>query len=203
MPAASSVEICNTALTLIGAPTIVSLKANSREAKACDSIYNPSRRAVLAMHPWTFAQVRVTTAPDAETPDFNYTYQHSFPSDALVIKPVGKSRHSQQDYKIEGRKILTDEDTLYLRYTKDLTDTSLFSDLFADALAHHIAWKLAISLVQGNTGRRLKDSIWQDFQHTLAKARHGDSGQQAGVTMEDFSLDDSRCQGVSLERDIT
>lgn len=203
MPAESSVEICNTALTLIGAATIVSLNANTREAQACKSIYNPSRRAVLAMHPWTFAQARVTTSSDAASPDFNFTYQHSFPTDALILKPTGKSRHAQLSYKIEGRKILTDEDTLYVRYTKDLTDTSLFSDLFAEALAHYMAWKMAIPLIQGNTGRKLKESIMQDFREMLRKARHADSGQQAGVTFEDFTLDDARWQGVSEQRDIT
>ena len=56
--AASSTEICNNALTLIGARRIVSVNDPSKEGRACNDNYDISRKALLRLHPWNFATMR-------------------------------------------------------------------------------------------------------------------------------------------------
>jgi len=57
--ATNSVEICNRALTDIGARRITALSDPSKEGRACNDNYDISRKAVLRLHPWNFAIERV------------------------------------------------------------------------------------------------------------------------------------------------
>ena len=56
--AATSTEICNNALTLIGARRIVTIHDPSKEGRVCHDNYDISRKALLRMHPWNFATMR-------------------------------------------------------------------------------------------------------------------------------------------------
>ena len=200
---ATQVSICNLALNSIGAPTIVNYEQNSASGRAVRASYDESRKAVLSMHPWSFALTRTTSSATVNTPAFNYTYEHNFPSDALYILPPGQGTQPYDDYKIEGRTILSNSDTLYLRYIKDEDTESVFSPLFANAFAAYLAWQIVMALVQGNTGRREKERLWGDFERLLMKARQMDSGQLAGVNATSFALEDARYDGVVQHRDLT
>ncbi|UOF78036.1 tail tubular protein A [Caudoviricetes sp.] len=57
--AATSVVICNNALTLIGSRRITALSDPSKEARVCNDNYDTCRKAVLRIHPWNFACERV------------------------------------------------------------------------------------------------------------------------------------------------
>ena len=52
---ATAVSICNQALSLVGANSIISLDDNTTEARLCKAIYEPVRDALLEEHAWTFA----------------------------------------------------------------------------------------------------------------------------------------------------
>lgn len=65
--AASSLVLCNNALTLLGTRRITALADPSKEARACNDNYDACRRAVLRMHPWNFALKRVALAGAAIT----------------------------------------------------------------------------------------------------------------------------------------
>jgi len=57
--ATNSVEICNRALTDIGARRITALSDPSKEGRACNDNYDISRKAVFRIHPWNFATTRI------------------------------------------------------------------------------------------------------------------------------------------------
>jgi len=57
--ATNAVELCNNALSNIGTRRITSLSDTSKEGRACNDNYDICRKAVLRMHPWNFATVRV------------------------------------------------------------------------------------------------------------------------------------------------
>lgn len=199
---ATQVEICNIALLSIGQPTIVRIDANSPQARACTACWDLAREGLLGMHPWSFAIVRTTTASDGSTPAFNYDYRHAFPTNAIKVFPPGEGRQPQDDYKIEGRYILSNSDTLYVRYIDDITDPTVFPPTFSNALAAYMAWYMVMTLVQGNTARREKEILWQDFERLLSKARMEDSGMQGFHNFTDFTLDDARYDGVDRVRDL-
>jgi hypothetical protein len=65
--ATNSVEICNSALTLIGTRKIVALSDPSVEARECNSNYDKCRKATLRDHPWNFATKRKVLTTSAVT----------------------------------------------------------------------------------------------------------------------------------------
>lgn len=156
---ASNVGICNRALQKLGATRIVSLTEDSRNARACNAAFEAVRDALLRKHPWNFAITRVTLAPDATDPDFEYDYAFSLPSDCLRILPDNEVT----DWVVEGRKILTnDGDTLELRYIKRVTDPNEFDPYFTEVLSAAIAVETCEEITQSNTKFQLVESQFKD-----------------------------------------
>jgi hypothetical protein len=168
--AQSAIDICNRALLKVGAASITALTDNSPEARACNLAYDATRRAALRRHPWNFAITRTTLAPDATEPDHDYDYQFTLPSDCLrVLRPA----ESGLDWKIEGRKILTnDGDTLYLRYVKDVTDPTQFDSAFYDYLSVALAVEIVEKLTQSNTK---KQALNEEHRAMVREARRTDA----------------------------
>jgi len=200
---ATQVTISNLALMNLGAPTITRIEAETASGRAVRAGWDVCLEAFLCMHPWKFATTRTTTSPTANTPDHNYTYEHAFPSDAIYVFPPGQGTQPYDDYKIEGRTILSNSDTLYIRYIQNDVSVSDIPPLAANALAIYLAWWMCMALIQGNTGRREKERLWNDFEKALAKARHADSGQIAGLSATSFALEDARSGGVDTVRGLT
>lgn len=102
--AQSAIDICNSALSMVGAASIMSLTDNSREARVCNLQYDSNRRDELRKHYWNFALKRIVLAPDSAAPAFDFAYQFTLPSDCLrVVIP----NDAFLDWTLEGRKILT------------------------------------------------------------------------------------------------
>lgn len=63
---ASSVAICNVALSRIGHPAISSLSDSNEAARQCNIHYEPCRDTLLSSYPWSFAIKRTTLITEAE-----------------------------------------------------------------------------------------------------------------------------------------
>lgn len=102
--AQSQSGIANRALQLVGAGTIMNLTDNTPEARECTRAYDSCRRAEMRKQVWNFAVVRASLAPSSVKPLFDYAYQFPLPTDCLrIVLP----NDPYLDWKIEGRKILT------------------------------------------------------------------------------------------------
>lgn len=157
----SVTDIANRALQLLGATSILNLTDNTPEARECTRCYDPCRLAELRVHPWNFAKTRAALAPDAAAPAFGYTYQFTLPTDCLrVLLP----NDACLDWKVEGRKILTNSSTspfgaalsasgaaLYLGYIADVQDPTVFDPLFAECLSARMAAAMCERLTQSNS----------------------------------------------------
>lgn len=168
---ASEVDICNRALQKLGADRITSLTQNSVNARACNLAYEHVRDAELRKHPWNFAITRTTLAEDATAPSFGYAAQFTLPVDCLRLLPPDplSSNFNYLDWKIEGRKILTDEETsLEIRYIKREEDTGMFDALFTEALSCAIAVELCEELTQSNTKAQI---VRDDYIKAIREAR--------------------------------
>ncbi|MEG2434376.1 MAG: hypothetical protein RSB25_22310, partial [Acinetobacter sp.] len=64
----TKVSVCNEALSMLGAKTIQSFDDSTENARRCASIYDSTRKALLRMHPWSFAKKRTQLAPIATHP---------------------------------------------------------------------------------------------------------------------------------------
>ena len=169
----SVVDICNEAMDLLGAATIISLTQDSKEARLCNRRFDTVRDSVLRTLLWNVALTRKEIAPDATAPDFGFTYQYTLPTDPYCLRVVSfwnsvvdnevAAYDSNVMYKIEGRKILSNEGTCKITYIARVEDTELYDSL----LSSTIAYRLAADTAYGITGSM---SVAQNMQ-ALYEAR--------------------------------
>jgi hypothetical protein len=171
--ATSEVQIVNNALIKIGASAILSLTENSEAARAANVIYEQVRDASIRDHIWNFAVTRVELAQSATAPAFEFAYQYQLPSDCLRVLQM---ESSSMVFKIEGRKLLTDEGTAKILYLSRVEDVNLFDPMFVEALSARLAAELAITLAESNS---LYQNMMEMYQRKLGDARSVDA-QESG-----------------------
>jgi hypothetical protein len=173
----SVVDVCNRALDKLGHGAITSLSDGAKAANLCDRAWPIVRNQVLRDHPWNFAVKRTTTAPSSTDPSWGFDYQHPLPADFLRLLEVRDL--STGEYQVENGNILTDEDVLYIRYIREVTDPNEYDALFVDAVAARLAYELAEALTQSNTKR---DAAWQEYQDGLLRAKRADAQENPSST---------------------
>ena len=150
--ARSSTSICNLAISWVAGNRITSLADDqSTEASLCRENYDSSRLAVLEEREWTFALKRKVLNPLATAPVFGFSAQFKLPADCLKVAEVKDPRGNDVNYVVEEDMILCNEAELNVRYTFDLDNTVKFSQLFTEALAAHVASKIALPLSKNRT----------------------------------------------------
>ena len=168
---ASAVQICNVALSKIGESPILSLTEDSRSGRVCNLVYVDLRQAILGAHPWNFAIKRVELSALTTAPAFGFSYQHQLPSDflkALQFYPEG----TDIAYRVEGKRVLSNEPSVKLRYVSDVTDANEYSPLFREVLSARLASEIAIFLFNDRT---LSDQMFTLYQDKLIEARSMDA----------------------------
>ena len=129
---ASVVDICNSALNLLGASTISALTEDSKNARLCNQRYEPIRDRMFRSHAWNCLTKRVQLAKDSAAPVVEYANQFTLPTDCLRVLKVHNgttdSIASSIDYAVEGRKIKTDEGTVFLVYIAKITNNATLAN---------------------------------------------------------------------------
>lgn len=164
----TDVDICNSALTKVGAERITSLTEESERARIMAEQYPKLRDKLLRSHPWNFAIERLTLALSVGTPAFEFTYKFAIPNDCLRILQID----SREKWQKEGEYIVSNSPTVGIKYIKKITDTSKYDASFAEALAAAIAADVSYSLVQSVT---LKDALLKEAEQALRTARSFDA----------------------------
>lgn len=176
--ATSIVSICNTALDLLGSDTITSLADDSKPARFCARNYERVRDAVLRAYPWNCALARASLAGLAETPAWGYANQFQLPEGpepafCLRLLSINGESDFGLTYKIEGRKILSDEAApLEILYIARIEDPALFDALLIDAIAARLALDAAYPLA-GSVS--LAQAMSSAYGEKLAEARQVDA----------------------------
>jgi len=189
--ATSETEICNSALNKIGAKTILNLDEESKAGRLCKKQYPLIRDEVLASHLWNFAIKRQELSKLASAPAFEYTVAHSLPADCLrVLKtdlnlsPAGQTERKWKIENLDDAKVLvSDNDEVFIMYIAKITDVSLYSASFVEALAWRLAADFAYPLTNSNT---LAQNMFAIFEDRISKARSFD-GQEGSLDIVDAS----------------
>lgn len=174
----TKVSICNEALNMIGAKSIISFDENTENARRCASIYDSTRRALLRMHPWSFARKRMQLAPISTHPSFGYAHAFPLPNDFIRIIDTGNV-----NYEVEGLHILADSNLVNLVYVSDNKNEQTWDSLFSECMALYLVNKLAKPITGSNAEG---DSAWQKLQNMLKQAR-AINGQERPA--QDFAAD--------------
>ena len=190
---ASVVDICNSALNLLGASTISALTEDTKNARLCNQRYEPIRNRVFRSHNWNCLIKRVQLAQDSTGPVIEYTYGYTLPSDCLRVLKIHNgstdSIASALDYKIEGRKVVTDQTTIYLIYVAVDTDPTNYDVYLYEAISHQLAADLAYAITNNST---LANNYMKRADERLREARFIDATENALDTIEANEFTDAR-----------
>ena len=190
---ASVVDICNSALNLLGASTITQLTEDSKNARLCNQRYEPIRDRMFRSHAWNCLTKRVQLAEDSSAPVVEYSNQFTLPSDCLRVLKIHNgttdSIASSLDYAVEGRKIKTDEGTVFLVYIAKIIDPNEYDTYLVEALAAALAADLAYAITNNAT---LAKNYEATAEERLREARFIDATENSLGTVESNEFTDAR-----------
>lgn len=172
------IEICNMALSRIGATPIEALTEASEEARRCLQFYEHDRRVVLRRYPWPWATRREELALLPETPK-DYAYAYRYPASCVCLRklysvdeegrflPLPDFVSYQMTSDAEGKVLNTNEERVAAEYTADITDNDLMDEIFCEALS----WKLAASIAFKLTGNpTIVQMATSEYERIFAEA---------------------------------
>lgn len=201
----SVADICNMALSHIGSDTVVasiSPPDGSVEAGHCARFYPIARKEALQSGAWTWTKTRTLLA-QVTNPSDVWLYAYALPSDCVDAKRVLRRAYAfdfivwpftpfiyadelslwtergSADFEIEGNTILTNEPEAVLLYTRDITDTTKFSDMFVVYLSYLLAAYLAGPIIKGQAGAQTSSEFRQAAKRMLGEAASSDANQSA------------------------
>jgi len=190
---ASVVDICNSALNLLGASTITALTDDSKNARLCNQRYEPIRNRIFRSHAWNCLTKRVQLAQDSTAPVVEYANAYTLPADCLRVLKIHTgatdSIESDVDYAVEGRKIVTDEGTVYLVYIALITDPNEYDTYLQEAISAGLAADIAYAITNNAT---LAKNYLETADERLREARFVDSTENALGTIESNEFTDAR-----------
>ena len=187
---ASVVQICNSALNQLGAASITALTDNSKNARLCNDRYITVRDAVFRSHPWNCLIKRQQLAQDTATPAYGFSYQFTLPSDCLRVLGIDSYN---SDHKVEGRKILCNQQSIKLIYVAQISDPNEMDVLLRETISAGLAADIAYAITANLQVAKL---MQEKYQFKLSEARHTDAsegyntdpnnGQVDQILTEDF-----------------
>lgn len=188
----NKLDICNAALSYIGARNIERMDEASEEARTATLYYENARRELLRRYNWEFATKRKHLALiEGETVE--YKYQYRYPSDAIAIRGLIKKFTFTRDNKFkimsddEGRYICTNEEEAYVEYTSNVTDTEIFDPLFCECLMWLLAYKMSYRL---SRNAEVSNHAMQMYTSYFTEATGGAAREEKPIEpeMSDFVI---------------
>jgi len=190
---ASVVNMCNSALNLLGASTISSLTDETKNARLCNQRYEPVRNRVFRSHAWNCLHKRVQLAQNSIAPVIEYDHAYALPSDCLRVLKIHNgttdSIADALDYKLEGRNIITDEDTVYAIYIALDTDPNNYDTYLRESISHQLAADLCYAITNNAT---LANQYMTRADERLREARFIDATENSLETIESNEFTNAR-----------
>jgi len=190
---ASVVNMCNSALNLLGASTISALTDDTKNARLCNQRYEPVRNRVFRSHAWNCLHKRVQLAQNSTAPVVEYDHAYALPSDCLRLLKIHNgttdSIATALDYKLEGRNIVTDIDTVFVIYIALDTDPNNYDTYLRESISHQLAADLAYAITNNAT---LANQYMARADERLREARFIDATENSLGTIEANEFTDAR-----------
>ena len=180
---ASVVEICNGSLNQLGATTILSLTEDSKNARLCNQRYSQVRDAVFRSHPWNCLQKRVELAADTTAPAWGFSFAYTLPADCL--RPL-RILDYDSNYKVEGRKILSNTSSMKILYIGRITDPNEYDESLRETLSAALGADIAFAVTSNN---QTATNMYNLFQDKLKDARFIDSTEGQNLD-QDLGMSD-------------
>lgn len=147
---ATAIDICAAALRLIGAEPIASFDEGTPAADACAALYPGLRDALIASHPWNFAQTVVQLARLADPPP-GWRSAFAAPSDMLTLRALYPTAEIAGDpirrFDWRDQAILADADQAFAVYLRRVPEPS-WPPPFALLVRYALAADLAMTITE-------------------------------------------------------
>lgn len=185
---ASKVQICNLALSKLGANRITSLTDNTTEAKLCNVLFDDLADEVMLEGSWTSTIKRVSLAQTTNTPIFQFANEFQLPVDPFCLKVLNIDEivPGDEPYAIESDKLLSDSDNVKIRYIARLTDTEDWDVMLRRAFVARLAAEMAFPL----TGDARKAEIEFERYRLFVQeglAIDGQQGSKVQIIQDDLT----------------
>jgi len=151
-------SICNLALGRLGDYAGVS-DIDTPET-VVDKIFaewwDPIRKKTLKLLIPSFATARVRVSAHVEAPAFGWSTAYEYPDNCLKMLGIGEVQEKENNYAIEQlpsgiKAIMTEEDGtdgLPIRFIKDETDVSKFTDDFVTLMSWELAYATCMKITK-------------------------------------------------------
>jgi hypothetical protein len=174
----SKTSICNLALSHFGGGKITSLDDGSEKARQLDLNYNNCLETTLRAFPWNFAhKIELLALTDNTTPGWEYVYE--YPANCvniLRVCPESDLRHKDKKYHSEymvfsdgnEKYIACDVEDVYVEYTLNATNPTLYDSAFVKALSYLLAAEVCNAL-SGNAQK--SQEMMQKYALAIGEAQ--------------------------------
>lgn len=173
--AQSEVSIANAALIRVGADKITALTDSAKGAKLIFEIYDDVLDECLRAHSWNFATKRAVLVPTANTPAWGYLYEFDMPDDIVrLLDSSDDIDYIDPDYVVEGKKILSNNDSISIRYIFREGDISKWDACFCSTFAALLAYRICYAMTQSSEKTK---ECKEEYKEQLALARSYDGSE--------------------------
>lgn len=191
--ATSKTSIANYALAILGSKRVSDIAdTTSKNARILTLHYDQARKECLRLHRWNWALHRATLSRHADSPAYGFSYQYPLPSDFIRLDQVNElsvwNDQRADWFQIEhgldsnenaiGKVLLTDADSVRIRYVADIEDVSLFDPLFVQALSVLLASKAARAITGSDSREAQLRRQFEEFD--LPTAQQVDGAETSG-----------------------
>lgn len=182
-----AIELCNFALSRIGAHNIQSFNSPTAESRIAYNIYPGTRDSLLVSNLWSFAtRHRNLVKRNEVTPGENSIF--ALPSDCMIVISCQRYINGPSiKFNIQNNSIICKSNICYLKYISR-ADERNFPEHFKDALRAKLVALFSLSLGNKNNQYNLL-SIEAD--RAMQNSRRIETLQAGSPVFEDYSLIDS------------
>ena len=183
--ATTKVDICSTALVMIGANTITSFSDDSTEANVCNTVYEDIVKSSLTRHRWRFATEQQQLSLLTATPTGRYAYAYQLPTNPELLQLITLTVNDFViPYERYGDKVYLDNygstSSVICEYVYR-ADESEFPPHFILALQYQLASLFAGSIAR-DSGMIKQFSDMAERQYLIAK--NVDSAERTTKTLD-------------------
>ena len=195
--AISKTDICNKALTQLGAAPITNIDDNTNNANILSRVYEIALKSVLAECKWNFATKRRLLSVSTYDPEWDYddeAYVYARPAD---IVRIFESNDEDATWREEGDYIISDTAGLGIAYVYYLDTPSKYPIFFVDALVDKLASDIAYMIINSATKAEQMIAKYEKVSLPKAIAQNSQIGKQQ--TLKDDAWELSRLSNGSLD----
>jgi len=170
--ATTKVDICSTALIMIGANSITSFSDDSTEANVCNVVYEDIVKSALTRHRWRFATEQKQLSLLTASPTGRFTYAYQLPTSPELLQLITLTVNDFViPYERYGDKVYLDSYGSSSSVICDYTfrqDEAEFPPHFILALEYSLAGLFAGSIAR-DSGMIKQFSDMAERQYLIAK----------------------------------